>query len=226
MSALVILVHADPRVLRHTEALLSGEGLLVAALSSFGQAKQLLDSVMPDLLIADLHLGPYNGLHIAIRNHLEHPEVPVIITSKREDRLVELEAARYGAAFVVAPLENPDFLTVVRDAIDRRRRAQRPIRRWLRRPVAAVVELDAADTRATILDVSYGGLQLAFRHARSIPETFEITLPNDHSTITVNRVWTADSADSGLICCGAVLMKGDADRWRAFVNSVQDLGAP
>ena len=226
MSALVILVHADPRVLRHTEALLSGEGLLVAALSSFREAKHLLDSVMPDLLIADLHLGPYNGLHFAIRNHLEHPEVPVIITSSHQDELVALEAARYGAAFVVAPLENRDFLTAVRDAIERRRRAQRPIRRWLRRPVAAVVELDAADTRATILDVSYGGLQLAFRDARSIPETFEITLPNDHSMITVNRVWTADSADEGLVCCGAVLMKGDADRWRAFVNSVQDLNAP
>jgi DNA-binding response OmpR family regulator len=225
MAALIILVHKEPRVLRHTEALLSREGCLVAALSSLDEARHLLDSVMPDLLIGNVEPGTYDSVQLAMRNYHYNPQVPVIITSSRRDFLVEEEAKRYGTPYIVAPLENPDFLIAVHAAIARRRLSQRPVRRWPRRPVTAVVELDAAHTRAKIVDISYGGLRLAFHDAGAIPETFEITLPTDHSTITVNRVWTADSIDDGFVSCGAVLSEAEADSWRAFVNSVDDPAA-
>jgi DNA-binding response OmpR family regulator len=223
MSALVILVHAEPRALRHTEAFLSQQGFLVAALSSYVAAKHLLESVMPDLLIADLRLDHYNGLQLAIWNHLEHPDVPVIITSAEDDPIAEAEARRHGAAFITNPLENRDFLPAVWGAIAERRRTQRPIRRWFRRPVPAVVEVGAAKTRATILDFSYGGVRLAFPDAASIPTTFDITLPKGNVTVTAHRVWTADSADGDQVCCGAELTESTGDRWREFVDSLQGL---
>jgi DNA-binding NarL/FixJ family response regulator len=223
MSALIILVHADPRALRHTEALLSQQGFLVAALTSYAGAKHLLESVMPDLLIADLRLDAYNGLQLAISNHVHHPDLPVIITSDHSDPVAEAEAERYGAAFVTAPLENRDFLPAVWAAIAERRRLQRPIRRWFRRPVHPVVEVLAADTRATILDVSYGGVRLAFRAPGPIPTTFGITLPKGNVTVTAHRVWTADSADGDQVCCGAELTEAAADVWRQVVDSLRDL---
>jgi DNA-binding response OmpR family regulator len=197
----------------------------VAAQSSFAEARHLLESVMPDLLIADLRLEHYNGLQLAIRSHLDYPDLPVIITSDTPDRVAEAEAARYGASFVVAPLENRDFMAAVRTAIDERRRAQRPIRRWLRRPVAALVDVAAADTRATILDLSYGGVRLAFQHAESIPTTFDIALPTGNGTVTAHRVWMSDSGADDQICCGAELTEAAGDRWRQFVDSVQGLTA-
>jgi DNA-binding response OmpR family regulator len=226
MSALVILVHADPRALRHTEAFLSQQGFLVAAMSSYVSAKHLLESVMPDLLIADLRLEHYNGLQLAIWNHLEHPDVPVIITSDDRDPVAEEEARRNGAAFITNPLENRDFLPAVWGAIAERRRLQRPIRRWFRRPVPAVVEVGAAHTRATILDFSYGGVRLAFRDASQIPTTFDITLPKGPTgnvTVSAHRIWTADSADGDQVCCGAELTESADDHWREFVDSLQEL---
>ena len=225
MSALVIVVHADRRVRRHIELLLSGEGCLVAALGSFEESRHLLDSLMPDLLIADVPPGNDNSVRSAVRNYHYNPQVDVIITSGAHDPVADDEAKRYGTPYVVAPLENRDCLIAVHAAIAERRLAQRPLRRWLRRRVAPVVELDAADTRAKILDISYGGLRLAFADARPIPDTFEMTLPNEQSTITVNRVWTSGSPDEGFFCCGAVLMEAEADRWRAFVNAVEDPAA-
>ena len=219
MSALIILVQSDPRSLRHTEALLSEQGFLVAAQSSFAQARHLLESVMPDLLIADLRLEHYNGLQLAIRSHLDRPDLPVVITSAVPDPVAEAEATRYGASFVVAPLENRDFLRVVRSAIAERRLSQRPIRRWLRKPVAAMVDVAAGDTRATILDLSYGGVRLAFQNTGRIPTTFDIALPT--GTVTAHRVWIADSEDDDQVCCGAELTEAAADRWREFVDSVQ-----
>jgi CheY-like chemotaxis protein len=223
MSALIVLVHPDPRTLRHTEELLSQQGFLVAALTSYPAAKHVLESVMPDLLIANLRLEAFNGLQLAIWNHLDHPDVPVIITSADQDPVAEAEAQHHGAAFVVAPLENREFLPAVSRAVAERRRLQRPIRRWFRRPVPAVVEVVAAHTRATILDISYGGVRLAFPDAGPIPTTFGITLPKGNVTVTAHRVWTTDSADGDQMCCGAELTEAAADAWREVVDSLQDI---
>ena len=132
MSALVILVNADPHVLRHLEALLSEEGYLVAAIGSFLEAKDLLDSVTPHLLVADIRLERYNGLQLAIRSHFDHPDVPVIVTHIEEDPVAEAEAKRYGVTFIAAPIANSNFLPCVRSLVDSRRQAQRPMRRWPR----------------------------------------------------------------------------------------------
>ena len=135
MAALVILVNADPDVLWRTDALLSADGHLVAAVSSLAEAKKLLESVTPDVLVADVRLGVYNGLQLAIRSRLDHPNLPVIITNEWPDATFEAEAKRQGAIFVAAPLDNPEFLRIVRKAIAQSRRTQPAIRRWLRKPV-------------------------------------------------------------------------------------------
>src|SRR5262249_32550369 len=121
MSALVVLVNADPRALRLLEALLSENGYLVAALDSFLEAREMLESVPPDLLVADIRLERFNGLQLAIRSHFEHPDVPVIVTHAQEDPVAEAEAKRYGVSFFAAPLENPTFLESVRSLVDSRR---------------------------------------------------------------------------------------------------------
>ncbi len=220
MSALVIVVNAEPRSLRHTEALLSEQGYLVAALSSFVHAKQMLDSVTPDLLIADLHLERFNGLQLAIQSQQDHPDVPVIITFTHEDPVAEAEATRFGATFIAAPLENPNFLRCIQSAVEKRRSLQAPIRRWFRKPITGVVEVDAAHARAQIVDMSYGGVRLAFSDARQIPTTFDITLPPIGVTVKARRVWARSEADDQF-CCGAELAEPAANDWREFVDSLQ-----
>ena len=224
MSALIILVNADPRALRHTEAMLSEEGYLVAALTSFIVAKTLLDSVTPDLLIADIRLEEYNGLQLALRSHFDHPDVPVIVTHTGDDAIAEAEAKHWGADFIARPLENPRFLPCVQAAILERRRNQLPVRRWFRKPVAGVVEVNAADVRAQILDMSYGGVRLAFADPHEIPATFEIALPAG-VIVKAHCVWTARSKTEDRFCCGAELMEAAEDTWRQFVDSVRDAAA-
>src|SRR5579862_2272203 len=138
MSALIVLVNADPRALRHAEAKLSDEGYLVAAVGTVVEARRVIDSASPDLVIADLRLGADNGLELALRTRVDHPDVPVIITHKDEDAAVESEARHYGATFIAEPLANPHFLPRVHAALERRRAAQAPIRRWPRITAAGV----------------------------------------------------------------------------------------
>jgi CheY-like chemotaxis protein len=220
VSALIVVVNADPRNLRLTEAMLSEAGHLVAAVSSFVEAKHLMDSVTPDLLVADVRLEVFNGLQLAIRSRFEHPSVPVIITHARADKVFEREARRYGAEFVSAHLENPDFLRLVDAALAERRRSQPPVRRWSRRPVSGTVEVNAADVLARIVDMSYGGVKLAFRDQRDIPTQFEIRLPRTGATVRAHRVWTSSTTDHHW--CGAALDDDPTPHWRAFVDSITD----
>lgn len=117
MAALVVLVHTDPDVLLRAEALLYDAGCVVVSASSFHAARKALDSVEPDLLIADVRLDDFNGIHLAILSRLERPRTRVLITHAFADAMLEREAKRCDAAFIVNPLANPDFLPVVRSAL-------------------------------------------------------------------------------------------------------------
>jgi DNA-binding response OmpR family regulator len=223
MSALVILVNADPRALRYLEATLAQEGYLVAAVDSFLEARDLLESVTPDLLVTDIRLERYNGLQLAIRSHFDHPDVPVIVTHIEEDPVAEAEARRYGVTFVAAPLENSNFLSSVRSLVDSRRQAQRPMRRWPRKSVPGLVEVDAAAGRATLVDMSYGGVRLAFNHPHEIPTTFDITLPLLGDIVSANRIWTREDVDR--FSCGAEVAKAGEESWRRFVDTLRGTAA-
>ena len=226
MPALILLVDADRAALNRTEALLSGEGHLVVAVSSFQEAKRLLYSLSPDLLIADVRLDAFNGLHLAVRSRIDYPGLPVIITHASPDPVLEGESKRQGATFVVNPLENPEFLSRVQSAIEQHARVQRPIRRWPRKQISRVVEAQLATFPARICDMSYGGLRVSIGNERDLPAVFDITLPTVGLTVHARSIWTQRSPETDELWCGAELLEtgaGVLTEWRDFVDSAQSL---
>jgi DNA-binding response OmpR family regulator len=122
--ARILLVNADPVALLRIAACLSHEGYEVVAVPTFHGARERFLSINPDVMVADLRLEAFNGLHLAGWVRFEHPSVPVIITHTSSDPILEREAQRFGAKFVSTPLENPEFLKRVRAAVGEPRRAQ------------------------------------------------------------------------------------------------------
>lgn len=91
--------------------------------STFEEGLEALRDHAPDLLIADIRLGSFNGLHLLI---LAPNHVQVIITTGFDDPILEREARKYGAEYVLKPLSPPTFLQLVRRCLDPRRpRARR-----------------------------------------------------------------------------------------------------
>jgi DNA-binding response OmpR family regulator len=220
--SLILLVDADRAILKRAEQLLSAQGYLVIAVSSFQEAKRHLYTVSPDLLIADVRLEAFNGLHLAARARLDYPNLPVIITHAWEDPVLEHEAQRQGAMFVVNPLENPDFLSNVQSVLERHRRAQAPIRRWPRKQVSGVVEAQLESSHVRICDMSYGGLRLALGDERELPSVFDVTVPTTGLTVHARPVWTFRSPATDEFWCGAELVDTEAavmTEWRDFVDS-------
>lgn len=221
MAPLIILVNADARALRQMSAALTDRGYSVAAVRTFADAKALLASSSPDMLIVDVRLAEYNGLQLAIFSRDDQPDLPVIVTNFSDDKIAESDAVRYGATFIADPEHNPAFLVTVQGVLVARQATERRSRHWNRRVVSEVIEVHAANARAQILDVSYGGMKLAFDGAQEIPQTFDITLPSADVTVQVNRVWTDDPANAGTWCCGAQLVKATEQRWWRFVDTLR-----
>jgi DNA-binding response OmpR family regulator len=223
MPALILFVATELKVLRQTENLLSEAGYLVATAASFEHATVLLASLNPDLLIAEVRLGPFNGMHLAVRSRIDHPLLPVIITHATPDVVLETEARRHGAIFMVTPLENPEFLPRVKAAIEDRGRRQPTIRRWPRKRIAGVMEAELADEPVRLCNASYGGLRLAFGEEPSLPEVFDVTVARAGLTLKVRAVWTARSPTRNEYWCGAEVMDAgpaETSQWRAFVDAL------
>lgn len=221
MAPLIILVNADAQALSQMSSTLSDRGYSVAAVRSFADGKALLASSAPDLLVVDVRLAEYNGLQLAIFSREDHPDLPVIVTNYSEDKIVEADAVRYGATFIADPQHNPSFLFTVQGMLAAQQATERRSRHWNRRVVSSVVEVHAANARAQILDVSYGGMKLAFSGAQEIPPTFDITLPSADVTVQVSRVWTDDPTTVGPWRCGAQLVKPTEQRWWRFVDTLR-----
>src|SRR5438477_2342263 len=159
MSALILLVHADEKELRRLEQILSDEQYLVATATSFKAASKLLKSVIPDLLIVDTNLGEFSGILVATLIKRDHPHLPVLMTHRREDPVLEADVTERGFGFIGGLGDSPEFVRAVRHALGDLQSFEATIREWRRKPLSAI-DVRVARPSARLVDVSYGGCRL------------------------------------------------------------------
>ena len=103
MPVRVLLVDANRD--SETEQVLKSAGHLVTRAFGFEEAKRWLQFAPPDLLMTDVRLGAYNGLHLVLRAHAEHPEMAAIVVDADHDPVLAREASGAGATYVAKPFE-------------------------------------------------------------------------------------------------------------------------
>jgi len=108
----VLLVAPDPDVAAHTLSQLTDAGLRVTVVGTFSAAREQLQS-RPDLLIAEVRLGEYNGLHLALR--ARSSGIPAIVLG-REDAVTAREAEKLGAVYIAADADRRGLRTAIRAA--------------------------------------------------------------------------------------------------------------
>lgn len=112
----ILIVHDDAKVLERLALQLKNAAEVTTA-TSFEQAKVILATAPPTVLIAALRLGQYNGLHLIIRSRIDHPRTTAFILSDRVDAALEQEAAKYGATCVSYPGNEATLLSLVSEAL-------------------------------------------------------------------------------------------------------------
>ena len=200
-------------------SLLEASGHSVVFALDFDAAVKALLEQPPDLLIADVRLDAYNGLHLAAICHSDYPTTSMMLLDTRDDRITKTEARRLRATHLVEPIADADLLAHVSRATVV---TQVPHRRWPRKHPAVGLIAQVAERAARLVDLSYGGFRLEVPGLDKLPSGFEVALPSFGVAIRAKAVWTRH-APSGSFWCGAELSDSDIHNtivWRHIVDTV------
>jgi CheY-like chemotaxis protein len=214
----LLVVSTDAAVLTGRVTALKRAGYAISACASFPDARRMLnEGPSPDVLVTDVRLGPYNGLHLVAIARVEHPRTLAVVIGAG-DPVLEGEARGLAARYVVGPLSGAELSAVVADTL----MVPRPRRRWPRkRPTGEIpVLIGGQALPGRVLDVSYGGIGLEVFGADVPNDAFEIVLPDYGVGVQGTRVWTHRMDPSHPISCGIALPPADPG-WRIFVDELQ-----
>ncbi len=113
----IVVVDDDQQVLKYLIEMLQEAGYDTVACDRYQDAKALLSTMRPDLLLTDIRLGAYNGLQLGIYARDDHPGLPVIVLTGYEDPTLRDEAKRAGALFLMKPITRIVLLAAISKAL-------------------------------------------------------------------------------------------------------------
>jgi len=217
----ILIVEDHDATRQGLRALLTNAGYVVESASTFAEGRQSLAEQTPDLLIADVRLGEYNGLQLVAAAPLA---VPSIIVTGFPDPVLAAEALKLGAHYVVKPIAAEALITLIEETIvsARQRQSRGSTRRWDRKAVVGEVSAQVEQAQARIVDVSYGGVKFEIERDQSLPSSFRITVDSPALSIDVDLVWETRRGDRHWVC-GAAISSGNAAAvhdWATLVDGV------
>jgi DNA-binding response OmpR family regulator len=196
-------------------------GYDVIAVSTFADGRQALADSAPDLLIADVRLGDFNGLQLIAVN--PRP-IPAIIVTGFADPVLEAEARRLGADYLLKPISPGALMALVKEKLEDASEVGLPFspgRRWARKRVAGELSARIDNTAARLVDISYGGVRFEIERppSRALPSSLAVVLA--HLFVVVDVVWTLRNGDNAWTC-GASIAAGQRDNvlaWQRMVDA-------
>jgi CheY-like chemotaxis protein len=213
----ILIVDDDEPTRVGLAMLLEDAGYETITASTVPAAIKLLTDAHPDLLLVDIRLDEYNGLHlVAVR-----PEpIPAIVLTGFADPAIEADARRLGAEFLLKPI-SPSVLTALVRRVLSEGRVASAIRRWPRKAVMKEVRVDVDDAAARMLDVSYGGVCVEMRRSAGAgpPGAFRMFLPHADMPVPVEVVWSR-RRDATTWLCGGMIADAVAASWRMVVDTI------
>jgi DNA-binding NtrC family response regulator len=115
---------------------LASSGFHITVAESFLEAKVLIDKQPPAVLITDVRLREYNGLHLVLRGKAARPEMAAIVVTTVADPVLQAEAERMNATFILKPTTRQEFLAAVYRTLFRSAADAGPIRPSFERRLA------------------------------------------------------------------------------------------
>src|ERR1700732_2145619 len=102
-------------------------GYSAVGAETFETARRLLHTQWYDLLITDLRLAAYNGLHLVFHSRVLNPAASAIVLAAIPDVSNEIETRRLGAHYVAGPVEPESLIALVGTVLEgARQQSPRP----------------------------------------------------------------------------------------------------
>jgi DNA-binding response OmpR family regulator len=215
MSADILVVSADPHVLSDRVNFLRRAGFSARASSSFPDARRALEEgPAPEILVTDVRLGPYNGLHLVAVARVEFPRAFAIVIGGA-DHVLEVEATGLGARYLSGPVSSQALLATIGGVMA----VERPRRRWPRKRLPIEVPAVIGGIPGRLLDVSYGGACIEVFGASMPSEAVDIQIPELGMDLHGLRVWAHRADPLQPVSFGVEISTAD-QRWQQYVDAV------
>ena len=109
-----LVVAPTPELAQSLVGWLASRGYDVLLLTDFAAARQELDARPPRLLVTELKLGAFNGLHLTLRARARCPGVSGIVIGEA-DCVLQAEARQQHVRYLVPPFDESTFADTVRE---------------------------------------------------------------------------------------------------------------
>jgi DNA-binding response OmpR family regulator len=110
MNPRILVVDDDESYLVGMKELLELSGYEPLLARTFEEGQRALRQDAPDLLIADVRLGPFNGLQLIATGQVR---IPTIVVSGFDDSVLQADAKTFGADYIVKPIETASLLRLI-----------------------------------------------------------------------------------------------------------------
>jgi len=216
MTSDILVVSVDAAVLSGRVTALRRSGFSARASSSFPDARRTLEEgPPPEVLVTDVRLGPYNGLHLVAVARVEFPRTVAIVIGG-QDHVLEVEAAGLGARYLLAPVTPRELELTIGELLA----VPRPKRRWPRKRLAAEVAALIGGVPGRILDVSYGGACLEVFGTALPGDTVQVVIPELGLDLSGQRVWAHRPDPLQPVSCGVAFLAAANPQWQSYVDDV------
>ena len=217
MSRTVLLVCADKEQLTAREEAVGPLADKVYLASTFPLAKSILLEAKPDVLVTDLRLHAFNGIHLALWSRVCLPHLRSVIIGQTDPSLAA-DARAFGFDYVQdgSPAAIVDHTLRALDTA-------LPQRRWPRKRLAFPLSAEIGGARVALFDVGHGGFRLQMGEgAPDVDTTFQIRIADAGIRTMAKCVWIK-ALPGPIRWCGASVSDRDttAAPWRAFVDALE-----
>ena len=216
----ILLVDDDTATRVGLAELLTDAGYETHAVATFEEGLRALRTETPDLLIADVRLGAFNGLQLLVSSPRS---IPAIIITGFADPVLESDARQHGAEYVLKPVTPSVLLEMVQRRLSQIEHSKfETLRRWDRKEVPGGLPARIDDHPARILDISYGGLRFEIPRIGDLPASLNVRLPAADIAVRADVVWHRPLGEGSWICGAAVSQTSPAvaNEWRSLVDAV------
>jgi CheY-like chemotaxis protein len=215
-AARILVVEDDAATRLGLQELLRDAGYDAIVAATFKEGRQALEQQSPDLLITDLRLDGFNGLQLL---HMDPRTIPAIIVTGFHDSVLQAEARRLGAEYLVKPFPMSTIIDMVHRLLGQgASREER--RRWSRRRVTRDLPAESNGLPARLLDASHGGVRLEVSGTpQKQSEQIRLVFPFAAMAVDVEVLWCLPERIGSRWTCGGTVDALRHPEWPAFVDA-------
>jgi DNA-binding NtrC family response regulator len=94
-----LIVDLDPALLSTIAAIVETHGYQCISTADFAEARRCLRESAFGVLVTNLRLGAFNGIHLAYLTRIAHPGARILVYAREHDRMLAAETQAAGAFY-------------------------------------------------------------------------------------------------------------------------------